>query len=184
MIYRDITDAIRPWLSQDKIIIIKGARRVGKTTILHFLRKEIEESGGQVRYIAADLDFADPAFGDPRLFILRLDEQFGGKPGTVLIDAFQTIPKAGLFLKTLYDQRKDLYRFVISGSSTLELAKNGEFLTGRKKEFILRPFHSRSSSGRDCRNSPCANSRRTISVGSKIMRRCMERRSKPLTPSI
>jgi hypothetical protein len=140
MIYRDIIDTIRPWLSQDKVIIIKGARQVGKTTILHFLRREIEESGKQVHYIAADLDFADPAFGDPRLFILRLDEQFGGKPGTVFIDEFQTIPKAGLFLKTLYDQTKNRYRFVISGSSTLELAKNAEFLTGRKKEFILRPF--------------------------------------------
>lgn len=140
MIYRDIIDAIRPWLSQDKILIIKGARQVGKTTVIQFLKKEIEKEGGKVLYIAADLDFADPAFGDPRLFMLRLDERFSGKPGTVLIDEFQTIPKAGLFLKTLYDQKKECYRFIVSGSSSLELAKNAEFLTGRKKEFILRPF--------------------------------------------
>jgi hypothetical protein len=127
-------------LSQDKILVIKGARQVGKTTLLHYLKKEIEKSGRQVRYIAADLDFADPAFGDPRLFILRLHDLFGGKPGTVLIDEFQTIPQPGLFLKTLYDQTKDRYRYIISGSSTFELAKHAESLTGRKKEFILRPF--------------------------------------------
>lgn len=140
MIYRDIVDEIKPWLLQDKILIIKGARQVGKTTILHFLKKELEEGGRQVRYIAADLDFADPSFGDPRLFILRLDDLFGGKPGTVLIDEFQTIPRSGLFLKTVYDQTKDRYRYIVSGSSTLELAKNAESLTGRKNEFIVRPF--------------------------------------------
>lgn len=140
MIFRDIINEIKPWLSQDKIIIIKGARQVGKTTILHLLKKDIEETGRQVRYIAADLDFADPSFGDPRLFILRLEDLFGGNPGTVLIDEFQTIPRSGLFLKTLYDQTKDRYRYIISGSSTLELAKNAESLTGRKKEFIVRPF--------------------------------------------
>ncbi len=119
---------------------IKGARQVGKTTILHYLKNDLEATGRQVRYFAADLDFADPSFGDPRLFILRLDDLFGGKPGTILIDEFQTIPRSGLFLKTLHDQTKDRYRYIISGSSTLELAKNSESLAGRKKEFIVRPF--------------------------------------------
>jgi len=143
MIYRDIIDVIRPWLAQDKIIIIKGARQVGKTTILGFLKKELEAAGREVRYLAADLDFADPSFGDPRLFILRLDDLFGGRPGTVLIDEFQTIPQSGLFLKTVYDQRKDRYRFIVSGSSTLDLAKSAESLVGRKKEFTVRPFSFR-----------------------------------------
>ncbi|MFZ2635239.1 MAG: ATP-binding protein [Rectinemataceae bacterium] len=143
MIYRDILDAIRPWLQTDKIIIIKGARQVGKTTILTYLKNELEASGRQVRYIAADLDFADPSFGDPRLFILRLDDLFGGKPGTILIDEFQTIPQSGLFLKTVHDQTKDRYRFLVSGSSTLELTRNAEFLTGRKKEFTVGPFSFR-----------------------------------------
>ena len=88
MIFRDIIDEIKPWLARDKIIIMKGARQVGKTTILHYLKNDLEATGRQVRYIAADLDFADPSFGDPRLFILRLDDLFGGKPGTILIDEF------------------------------------------------------------------------------------------------
>ncbi len=143
MIYRDILDEIKPWLRRDKIIILKGARQVGKTTILKYLQNELETSGRQVRYVAADLDFADPAFGDPRLFILRLDDLFGGKPGTVLIDEFQTIPHSGLFLKTIYDQTKDRYRFVVTGSSTLELTRNAESLTGRKMEFTVGPFSFR-----------------------------------------
>jgi len=34
-------------------------------------------------------------------------------------------------------------RFIVSGSSSLELTKNAEFLTGRKIEFIIRPFSFR-----------------------------------------
>lgn len=140
MIYRDILDDILPWLQMDKVLILKGARQVGKTTIMKYLKSELEASGRKVKYIAADLDFADPAFGDPRLFLLRLEEYFGEGGGTVLIDEFQTIPNAGLFLKTLHDQTKGRYRFVVSGSSSLELMKNTEFLTGRKREFRVGPF--------------------------------------------
>jgi len=143
MIHRDLEDKIFPWLHQNKIIILKGARQVGKTTLLRSIQKKLETEGQIVHYIAADLDFADPAFGDPRLFILRLDDFFGGKTGFVLIDEFQTIPNAGLFLKTIYDQRHEKYRFLVTGSSSLELTKNSEYLTGRKIEFILRPFSFR-----------------------------------------
>ena len=143
MIHRDLEDKIDPWLLRDKIVILKGARQVGKTTILKAIQEDLEKNGRLVRYIAADLDFADPGFGDPRLFLLRLDDLFAGRSGTVLIDEFQTIPRAGLFLKAIYDQRKDRYRFVVSGSSSLELSKNAEFLTGRKIEFIVRPFSFR-----------------------------------------
>jgi predicted AAA+ superfamily ATPase len=143
MVHRDIEDRIDPWLSLDKIIILKGARQVGKTTILKAIQKRLEQNGSPVRYIAADLDFADPMFGDPRLFLLRLDDLFAGKKGTVLIDEFQTIPQAGLFLKTIYDRAHERYRFLVSGSSSLELSKNAEFLIGRKIEFIVRPFSFR-----------------------------------------
>jgi predicted AAA+ superfamily ATPase len=143
MIHRDIEDQLEPWLFRDKIIILKGARQVGKTTILKSVQEKLEKQGRMVRYIAADLDFADPMFGDPRLFLLRLDDLFAGKDGTVLIDEFQMIPQAGLFLKTIYDRRKARYRFIVSGSSSLELSKNAEFLTGRKIEFIVRPFSFR-----------------------------------------
>ena len=143
MIYRDIIDQLRPWLTQDFILILKGARQVGKTTILQYLRQELENEGSTVLYLAADLEFADPSFGDPRLFILRLDDHFKGSPATILIDEFQTIPHAGLFLKTIYDHTKDRYRFIVSGSSSLELTKNAESLAGRKKEFIIRPFSFR-----------------------------------------
>lgn len=110
MIHRDIQDKIAPWLDRDKIL--KGARQVGKTTILKAIQAKLTQDGLPVKYIAADLDFADPMFGDPRLFLLRLDDLFAGKKGTVLIDEFQTIPRAGLFLTTIYDQARDRYRFI------------------------------------------------------------------------
>lgn len=143
MIHRDIEDSLEPWLSRDKIIILRGARQVGKTTILKSIQRRLEQRGERVRYIAADLDFADPAFGDPRLFLMRLDDLCKGAKGFILIDEFQIIPQAGLFLKTIYDQSKDRYHFIVTGSSSLELSHNAEFLTGRKIEFIVHPFSFR-----------------------------------------
>jgi predicted AAA+ superfamily ATPase len=143
MIHRDIEDAIDPWLGRDKIIILRGARQVGKTTILKSIKARLQERGEHVRYIAADLDFADPAFGDPRLFLLRLGDLFAGSGGVVLIDEFQTIPQAGMFLKTIHDQAKDRYQFIVTGSSSLELSTSAETLTGRKVEFVVRPFSFR-----------------------------------------
>jgi len=143
MIHRDIENSIDPWLGYSKIIILRGARQVGKTTILKSLQKRLERRGEQVRYIAADLDFADPAFGDPRLFLMRLGDLFSASKGIVLIDEFQTIPQAGLFLKTIHDQTKDRYRFIVTGSSSLELSRSAEALTGRKIEFVVRPFSFR-----------------------------------------
>jgi len=98
MIHRDIEDAIDPWLGRDKIIILRGARQVGKTTILKSIKARLQERGEQVRYIAADLDFAEPAFGDPRLFLLRLGDLFAGSGGTVLIDEARWHRRSGSML--------------------------------------------------------------------------------------
>lgn len=51
-----------------------------------------------MRYIAAGLDFADPAFGDPRLFLLRLGDLFAGSGGTVLIDEARWHRRSGSML--------------------------------------------------------------------------------------
>ena len=53
MIYRDILNDIHPWLQRDKIVLLKGARQVGKTTILKYLMSDLKASGTQVRYMTS-----------------------------------------------------------------------------------------------------------------------------------
>jgi predicted AAA+ superfamily ATPase len=42
-----------------------------------------------------------------------------------------------LFLKNIFDQYKEKLQVIVSGSSTLEISKNTEFLTGRVVNFYI-----------------------------------------------
>ncbi|MCP5053994.1 MAG: ATP-binding protein, partial [bacterium] len=143
-IKRVLFDEVVRWLDSNKIIIIKGARQVGKTTLLLLLKKYLEEKGNRTAYLSADdLMFKD-IFQTPERFFqyLKFEHQVQ-KDAFVFIDEFQYIKDAGLFMKVLYDRvkRESLnLTFIISGSSSLEISKNKEFLTGRKVEFMLSPL--------------------------------------------
>ena len=45
MIKREILTEITTWLHQEKILILKGARQVGKTYLLQTIKKDLEKSG-------------------------------------------------------------------------------------------------------------------------------------------
>ena len=49
-IKRDVLEQIKPWLGKEKILILKGARQVGKTTILKHLQAELEQQQKKVIY--------------------------------------------------------------------------------------------------------------------------------------
>jgi len=54
IVKRAIFDDILQWLNSNKIIILKGARQVGKTTLLLFLRDYLQASGKHTVYISAE----------------------------------------------------------------------------------------------------------------------------------
>ncbi len=55
----------------------------------------------------------------------------------LFIDEFQTIENAGLFLKNIFDAHRGKLQIIVSGSSSLEITKNTEFLTGRSISFDI-----------------------------------------------
>ncbi len=126
------------------MIVIKGARQVGKTTLLLWLKEFLESRGKKVVYIAADEYRDRELFGSATLFLKFLEYEYGLKRNmNILIDEFQYIKQAGIFTKTLRDiikRKKMKINIIVSGSSSLEISRNTEFLTGRKIEFLLSPF--------------------------------------------
>lgn len=146
MIERDLFHNIIPWLDEEKIIIINGARQVGKTTLLHALKQHLEERGEKTVYFAADQELGNPIFQDAKLFLRFAEEQYlasGEKRVYIFLDEFQYITEAGLFLKQICDRERRRIHLIVSGSSSLEIAKNSEFLTGRKISFHLSSFSFR-----------------------------------------
>ena len=143
MVKRILFNEIKEWLSEDKIIIIKGARRTGKTTLLDQIKDYLTGGGKRTIYISVDQELSNPIFSDPKYFIRYLKDQYGvdeqGKT-YILLDEFQYAKEVGLFLKVVYDMAHKYLTIIATGSSSLEISKNREFLTGRKVEFILNRF--------------------------------------------
>ena len=135
-IQRKITYAIQQELLKEnsKIIVIYGARQVGKTTlvesVLEGFNKKILRING------------DRLGNDTSLFSrdLRKLESIVDGYDILFIDEAQRIPEIGLTLKILYDNIKNL-KIIVTGSSSLDLASSiKEPITGRKKQYTLYPI--------------------------------------------
>lgn len=146
MIEREIFKDILEWLDEDRIIIIKGARQTGKTTLLLYLKKYLEKMNKKIAYFSIDRDRFNPIYSSPELLVKFLHEQFSFKISDkiyLLLDEFQYLEDPGLFLKVLFDSFRAKLKIIVSGSSSLEISKTREYLTGRKIEFILERFNFR-----------------------------------------
>lgn len=141
MIKREIVKEIYPWLGKKKILILNGARQVGKTVLLEQIKKELikKDQNSAVVYLLADEIENESIFKSPASLELYLKQfyDFPSRRIYLMIDEFQVINQAGLFLKNLFDKHKDKIQLIVSGSSSLEIAKNSEFLTGRAIHFNI-----------------------------------------------
>ncbi|MBU2579190.1 ATP-binding protein [Patescibacteria group bacterium] len=54
-----------------------------------------------------------------------------------MTDEFQAIDNAGILLKNIFDNYKDKIQLIVSSSSSLEINKNSEYLTGRAIHFDI-----------------------------------------------
>ena len=128
---RDIAQNIQNKLQANKVVIIFGARRVGKTMlvkeILNTLNEPVLILNGE------DINVHD------KLSIRSAENyrQLLGSYKFLYIDEVQKIPEIGLKLKLMIDEIEGL-KIIISGSSSLDIHNNaGEPLTGRKYSFNL-----------------------------------------------
>lgn len=132
MIERMFAGKIRDAANSRKIVILLGARQVGKTTLL----KSLFDSDSILWLNGDELDVQN-------LFETLSAQRFKVYLGTkkiVVIDEAQRISNIGLRLKVLADSLPDLQIFA-TGSSSFDLANNViEPLTGRKRELHLFPL--------------------------------------------
>jgi predicted AAA+ superfamily ATPase len=134
MITRAITETIQTRLFKKKVVIILGARQVGKTTILKDIATRYADDS---MYLNCDEpDIADRLTGKTST---QLHNYLGAKK-LILIDEAQRVRNIGITLKLMADNYPD-QQLIVSGSSALELANNiNEPLTGRKFEYVIYPL--------------------------------------------
>ena len=133
MIYlvRELSKLILKKLQPNKVVILYGARRVGKTMLVNEILAKVNEP--ILRLNGDDINVHD------KLSIRSIEnyKQILGTYKLLYIDEAQKIPEIGLKLKLMIDEIEGL-RIIISGSSSFDIHKNaGEPLTGRKYTFTL-----------------------------------------------
>ena len=131
LLKRDIADSIFKKIQPNKVVIVFGARRVGKTVL-------VKEILGRFNEPILSLNGEDINVHD-KLAIRTVEnyKQLIGSYKVLFIDEAQKIPDIGLKLKLMVDEIPGL-KVIISGSSSFDISKEaGEPLTGRKHTFIL-----------------------------------------------
>jgi predicted AAA+ superfamily ATPase len=121
---REIYHSIKEMVDQRRFIVaLTGLRRIGKTTILKQVYNEIQ--GDKFFFSFEEDRFANY---DALKEVIELFIRMGNKP-TIFLDEVGRVKGWAGLLKKYHDL--NLARFVISGSSVLQLSKGKESLAGR-----------------------------------------------------
>lgn len=133
-IRREVLDKILRWFSDDRIIILTGIRRCGKSTLL----KQIMQNKPDWCYVNFEderlLDFKAQDFE----MLNEILVEIYGSSKAYFFDEIQNVEKFETFVRRLQDEGK---KVVITGSNAALLSKEfGTRLTGRYKSFEVYPF--------------------------------------------
>jgi predicted AAA+ superfamily ATPase len=128
---RDLAENIFKKIQPNKVVIVYGARRVGKTVlvkeILQKLNEPILKLNGEDIMVHDKLSYRS----------IENYKQLIGSYKVLYIDEAQKIPDIGMKLKLMVDEIEGL-KIIITGSSSFDISIGaGEPLTGRKYSFNL-----------------------------------------------
>ncbi len=140
---RQIIRKIRPFIKKKEAILIKGTRRVGKTSVLHLveniLSKEFKIPKERIYFFdLEDLDIREDFNDSPKSLMKHIIHKKGKK--YVFIDEIQYLKNPSNFLKILVDHFSDVKIFA-TGSSSLDIKRKiQDSLVGRVLYFQLYPL--------------------------------------------
>lgn len=131
---RKIEAAFEQYLQPGKVLVLLGARRVGKTELLKNQLASLDE-----KYMLLNGEDATTATVLSNRSIENYKRLLGDTK-LLVIDEAQTVPEIGLILKLMVDEIEGL-KIVATGSSVFDLENElGEPLTGRSNLVKLFPL--------------------------------------------
>ncbi|MEL7375641.1 MAG: AAA family ATPase, partial [Bacteroidota bacterium] len=156
---RTIEDSVWDALMPNKVVVLLGPRRVGKTTLLQQIISRLEEP-----YLL--LSGEDQVNLDVlKRRSIQNYKNFLGDTRLLLIDEAQKIDDIGSILKLMVDHIEGL-RVLVTGSSAFDISnRTGEPLTGRKKTFNLYSLSEAELSSREDALQRVDNLRRRLVFG-------------------
>lgn len=143
MIPRLLTTEIEQRMKKQKVMLIYGARRVGKTILLKHI---VDRYQGKTLLLNGESSETVDMLKEKS--ISRYRQLFDGVD-LLAIDEAQHIPDIGNILKLLVDEVEGI-RIIATGSSAFDLQnKIGEPLVGRFSQFMLTPLSIEELSARE-----------------------------------
>ncbi|MBI5195798.1 MAG: ATP-binding protein [Nitrospirae bacterium] len=143
---RKILREIKKYLYEPGIIVLVGARQVGKTSILHLVIEELNKQKANKKHVhyfdLEDFTILEILNKGIKEFIglLKASGADIEKQNYIFIDEIQYMQNPANFLKLLNDKHKNL-KLIVSGSSTLEIRRKfKDSLAGRKVVFEVYPL--------------------------------------------
>lgn len=138
MIPRLIEDLVFSNLkATNKIILVLGARQVGKTTLIKDIGKKLEADGKNILYLNCDIEEEIRSVNTTSIVLL---EQLLKGVDVLFIDEAQRLDNPGLTLKIIHDNFLKV-KVLATGSSSFDLKnKLSDPLTGRYLDYTLYPF--------------------------------------------
>lgn len=134
MIRRELQDKIEERMFRGKVIILVGARQVGKSTLFNMVLEGRQESVLRLNCDEPEVQELLAGMNSQELRMLIANHRI------VMIDEAQRVDRIGMTLKRIADNFPDV-QLLVTGSSSLELRNRlDEPLTGRKYEYQLFPL--------------------------------------------
>jgi len=147
---REVLPKIIPFLEAENIILLTGARQTGKTSLLYLLIRYLGNKGippSQIVYFDLENIYDFGLLENLKDFndfwqVLKDKSINERKRVFIFIDEVQHLDNPSSFLKYLYDHYKPKLKFIVTGSSSLEIKKKfSDRLTGRVHRFVIRPLN-------------------------------------------
>ena len=143
----EYTTKIMPFLNSPEVLVITGVRRSGKSTILLQLMKELHQKNKVSYRNILYVNFEDPRLGDDLksndLFDLLQSYKNNLKPkGKIFLflDEIQNVSQWEKFVRTIYDQKRNI-KIVVTGSTSRTFeSKLINLLGGRLILFTVSPL--------------------------------------------
>jgi hypothetical protein len=157
LVQRVVTPNLIQRLDGAYIQVVTGARRTGKTVLIHqcvdhLLRKEDVPPKNIFYLNFDDLEFRSELKSNPHL-LLEIIELFSGKfidehaaPIYLFLDEVQKFPAYFDHIKLYHDTFRPKLRFMLSGSAALEIGSQAaETFAGRLQQTRLFPFSAKET---------------------------------------
>lgn len=134
IVNRELEQTIQRLIGKNKVIVLFGSRRVGKTVLTQTIASSFQK--GVLSLNAEDFDVQEMLKNRSAAHYKRII----GNAELLIIDEAQVLPEIGQVLKLMIDSIPGL-TIIATGSSSFDLAnRTGEPLTGRQRRFFLYPL--------------------------------------------